>query len=73
MALQIDALYEDGVFVPVTRPRLADRARVVLTVDAAKNMAARPEQYPEQGGRAPSDERSGCDLAIAMDFHPDGC
>jgi hypothetical protein len=70
MALKVDASFEDGVFVPAHRPSLANRERVRLTIEpmtrAVKNSSV---------GEGPANPGSRTDhnMAIALDFHPDGC
>jgi Protein of unknown function DUF104 len=73
MALKVDASFEKGVFVPDQRPALADRERVRLTIEAA---AASPEKSAGSslgGDPINRGSRTGTHLAIALDYHPDGC
>ena len=67
MVLKIDASFENGVFVPSSRPRLADRERVRLTIERESRQAGASHEHiaPEV--------RSGGNLTIALDYHPDGC
>ena len=70
MTLKVDASFEDGVFVPAKRPALADRERVRLTIEpAAKSL---PNSSRGEGLTNPG-SRSDHNLAVALDFHPDGC
>jgi hypothetical protein len=60
MSLKVNASFEGGVFVPATRPVLAERERVRLTVER--------ETRPVENGM-----RTDHELAVALDYHPDGC
>jgi Protein of unknown function DUF104 len=73
MLLKGDASFENGVFVPPQRPALADRERVRLTIEAAAS--SREKSAGSIQGGHPDDQgsRTGNQLAIALDFHPDGC
>jgi hypothetical protein len=71
MALKVNASFENGVFVPAIQPRLADRERVVLTVEPA----VRPES---EGGKVTGREGTAvagprCNRVLELDYHPDGC
>jgi hypothetical protein len=69
MALKVDATFENGVFVPANRPNLANLERVRLTIEtaASRSRVSGGDPDSEVGSRTPRD------LAIALDFHPDGC
>ena len=71
MALKVDASFENGVFVPAKRPALADRERVRLTIETARTRAESRE--PAEATARSTSAREPTDLAIALDFHPDGC
>jgi hypothetical protein len=73
MLLKVDASFENGVFVPAQLPALADRERVRLTIEAAAT--SREKSAGSIQGSHPDDQgsRIGNQLAIALDFHPDGC
>jgi Protein of unknown function DUF104 len=73
MALKVDASFEDGVFVPVRRPALADRERVRLTIESVATAQPHSKGLDQADGEGNSSSRTGPDLAIALDFHPDGC
>jgi hypothetical protein len=75
MALKVDASFEKGVFVPDQRPALADRERVRLTIEAAAAAASSEKSAGSSLGGDPIDRgsRTGTHLAIALDYHPDGC
>ena len=70
MALKVDASFEDGVFVPAYRPALADRERVRLTIEPITKTL---EDSSRSDGPADPGSRTDHSLAIALDFHPDGC
>jgi hypothetical protein len=59
--------------VPMTRPRLADRERVLLTVQPAMTSATQRQGSAEEPSQVPLGDRSARDRAVAIDFHPDGC
>jgi Protein of unknown function DUF104 len=67
MSLKVDASFENGVFVPSTRPVLADRERVRLTIERQSRDSGRSEAHP-----AGSLRKDG-DLTVDLDYHPDGC
>ncbi len=67
MSLKVNAAFENGVFVPATRPELAERERVRLTIERQSRDSARSEARPAGGLRKDGD------LAVALDYHPDGC
>jgi hypothetical protein len=72
MALKVDATFEDGVFVPARRPVLAHGDRVRLTIEpAAPAMAAAGSN--QDGSLINPGSRTDHALALALDFHPDGC
>ncbi len=68
MALKVEASFENGVFVPARRPDLDERERVRLTIDRTANT-----QADSNGLSHRDDLGSRTGLAIALDFHPDGC
>lgn len=68
MALKVEASFENGVFVPARRPDLDERERVRLTIDRTANT-----QADSNGFNHSDDLGSRTGLAIALDFHPDGC
>ncbi len=67
MSLKVDASFENGVFVPAKRPALVDGERVRLTVERQSRDSGRNEARPADGLRKDGD------LAVALDYHPDGC
>lgn len=48
MTLSIDAIFENGVFVPVTRPALTDHERVRLTVEPVVSSSKSPKQIIQE-------------------------
>jgi predicted DNA-binding antitoxin AbrB/MazE fold protein len=68
MALKVDASFENGVFVPARRPGLAEHERVRLTIEPADKVETASSRSDSSINL---DSRTG--LAIALDFHPDGC
>jgi hypothetical protein len=75
MALKVDASFENGVFVPAKRPGLAERERVRLTVEPVADAHADSKGFSHRDDFSDLASRSGLAiaLAIALDFHPDGC
>jgi predicted DNA-binding antitoxin AbrB/MazE fold protein len=71
MALTVDASFENGVFVPAKRPGLAERERVRLTVEPVADAQAESKGFGNWSDLTDLASRTG--LAIALDFHPDGC
>jgi hypothetical protein len=69
MALQVDATFIDGVFVPAQRPNLVNQERVRLTIEPNIKLIANPKG---EGVINPG-SRTDHNLATALDFHPDGC
>jgi hypothetical protein len=67
MVLKIDASFENGVFVPSSRPGLADRERVRLTIERESRQLGVSRQ------QIAAETRSGGNPAIMLDYHPDGC
>jgi Protein of unknown function DUF104 len=67
MRLNVDASFENGVFVPRTRPALADREHVRLTIERDSR-----QLEPSEARRALG-SRTDRDFAVVLDFHPDGC
>jgi hypothetical protein len=67
MVLKIDASFENGVFVPSTRPGLADRERVRLTVEFGSPPTGASRENTTQRARSDGNPAS------ALDYHPDGC
>jgi predicted DNA-binding antitoxin AbrB/MazE fold protein len=73
MALNVDASFEDGVFVPARRPTLVEGERVRLTIEpftASVDEAKSVSPAERSNGKASPTDR---DLALALDFHADGC
>ncbi len=73
MILKVDASFENGVFVPANRPALADRERVRLTIEAAANTRGESQRFGDRDDSVDLGSRTSHNLAIALDFHPDGC
>jgi predicted DNA-binding antitoxin AbrB/MazE fold protein len=75
MSLKVDASFENGVFVPAHRPDLADRERVRLTIEptATTRARAQAEGLSHVDGVIDHRSRTEHSLAIALDYHPDGC
>ena len=48
MALSIDATFENGVFVPATRPALTDHERVRLIVEPIGPLPKSPKQIVKE-------------------------
>jgi hypothetical protein len=67
MAMKIVASFENGVFVPTGRPGLAERERVRLMVERQPQAVGEGAQSAQQPARSPGD------LALMLDYHPDGC
>jgi hypothetical protein len=67
MTMKIVASFENGVFVPTSRPGLDERERVRLTVER------QPQGGGEKAQSALEPARSPGDVALALDYHPDGC
>ena len=67
MVLKIEALFENGVFVPARRPGLADRERVQLTVELGSLPTGASRENTAQRARTDGNP------VIALDYHPDGC
>jgi hypothetical protein len=70
MEWKVDASFDRGVFVPETRPRLSDGARVRLTIEPART---EPSRAPDTDRPMSPTEPTGTGLALALDYHPDGC
>ncbi len=70
MPLKVDATFTDGVFVPAQRPNLVNQERVRLTIEATVKTLVTPRQGE---GAINSGSRTDHSLAMALDFHPDGC
>jgi Protein of unknown function DUF104 len=73
MALKVNASFQNGVFVPAERPTLADRERVRLTIETTNGAVASSLRAGRDEGQARVGLRTDSDLAIPLDFHPDGC
>jgi predicted DNA-binding antitoxin AbrB/MazE fold protein len=74
MAFKIDASFENGVFVPAKRPGLAERERVRLTIESVGSKQADSQTFDRQEEACNNlGEQNGHNVAIALDFHPDGC
>ena len=73
MTLKVDASFENGVFVPTRRPALADHERVRLTIEAAAASSEKSAGSSLGGDPIDRGSRTGTHLAIALDYHPDGC
>jgi hypothetical protein len=73
MSLKVDASFENGVFVPVHRPALADRERVRLTIEPTATARTQAQGSSQDESIVQSGSRTDGSLAIALDFHPDGC
>jgi hypothetical protein len=73
MALKVDASFEDGVFVPAQRPSLAERERVRLTIERVGNTQTDSREFSQREHSTDLGARTGHELTIAIDFHPDGC
>jgi predicted DNA-binding antitoxin AbrB/MazE fold protein len=71
MALKVDASFENGVFVPVNRPGLAERERVRLTVEPVADAQADSKGFSHRDDFSDLASRTG--LTVSLDFHPDGC
>jgi hypothetical protein len=71
MAFKVDASFEHGVFVPSRRPSLGERDRVRLTIEPVSDAEADSKSLTDGGNLPDLSSRTG--LAIALDFHPDGC
>ena len=72
MALKVDATFQNGVFVPAARLDLTDREPVRLTIETTAKLA-NPGGFRRGDRPAHAQSRTDCDLAVALDFHPDGC
>jgi predicted DNA-binding antitoxin AbrB/MazE fold protein len=73
MALKVDATFEDGVFVPARRPVLAHGDRVRLTIEPAAPTVAATAGSSQGDSLINPGSRTDHALALALDFHPDGC
>jgi predicted DNA-binding antitoxin AbrB/MazE fold protein len=51
MSLSIEATFENGVFIPVVRPALADHERVRLIVESIDIKSPTAEEIVEKGRR----------------------
>lgn len=75
MGLTIEAVYENGVFVPAQWPALAEHERVRLTVEpvagAGTPGGARPAADPRRGERIKIDPDLAREIASSAEFHPD--
>jgi predicted DNA-binding antitoxin AbrB/MazE fold protein len=71
MALKVEASFENGVFVPARRPELAESERVRLTIERTANTQADSDGFSHRAALTDLGSQTG--LAIALDFHPDGC
>ena len=71
MGLKVEASFENGVFVPTQRPGLAERERVRLTIERVADARADSKSFTHRDDLTDLHSRTG--LAIALDFHPDGC
>jgi Protein of unknown function DUF104 len=67
MGLQVEATFENGVFVPEKQPHFSDRTRVRLTIERASGTNA------SDAVAAPTSLRRDRDTAAALGYHPDGC
>jgi len=73
MSLTIEATYENGVFVPLERPALAERARVRLTIDATSppaTQAPNPVEFRRQR-RIKLDPKLSREIASSPEFLPE--
>ncbi|HZW30074.1 MAG TPA: antitoxin family protein [Isosphaeraceae bacterium] len=68
MTLSIDATYEDGVFVPVQRPDLADHERVRLTVEPVAPPLSPLEIIQRRGRRIKGDPQLAQEIARSPEF-----
>ncbi len=73
MALKVDASFENGVFIPAERPRLAESARVRLTIETRLSEQTNSSSPPSDQGLSHVGLPTDRDRAVALDFHPDGC
>jgi predicted DNA-binding antitoxin AbrB/MazE fold protein len=73
MAMSIDATFENGVFVPVQKPTLADHERVRLTVEviAPARRGTATIRLP-RGARILLDPNLAKEIAQSAEFHPNG-
>jgi predicted DNA-binding antitoxin AbrB/MazE fold protein len=51
MTVKVDAIYENGVFVPTQQPALADHERVRLTIETVSNEPGAVEIVRRRGER----------------------
>ena len=74
MAFKIDASFENGVFVPANRPSLAERERVRLTIESVDSIQADFKSFGRQEEVCNNlGEQNDRNVAITLDYHPDGC
>jgi predicted DNA-binding antitoxin AbrB/MazE fold protein len=73
MPLTVEATFENGVFVPVQRPALADHERVRLTVEPVLTTSQRLETIRQRGDqRIRLDTNLAQDIATSAEFDLDG-
>jgi len=72
MSLTVEATYENGVFVPIERPALADHQRVLLTVEsiASPNSAVEVIRRRSQN-RIRLDPQLAQEIALSKELHSD--
>jgi hypothetical protein len=71
MAFKVDASFENGVFVPTQRPGLSERERVRLTIEPVADLQADSKDSSEGESLIKFGSQTG--VAVALDYHPDGC
>ena len=72
MSLTLEATYEDGVFVPLRRPALADHERVRLTVEPiAVSTSAVDVVRRRREIRIQVDLQLAREIALSKELHPD--
>jgi predicted DNA-binding antitoxin AbrB/MazE fold protein len=72
MSLTVEATFENGVFVPVQRPALADHERVRLTVEPIETSPSAAEIVRRRGeNRIQLDPQLAQEIALSKELHPD--
>jgi predicted DNA-binding antitoxin AbrB/MazE fold protein len=73
MSIRVEAIFENGVFVPAQRPALAEHEKVRLTVDSVTANSSHVETVRRRRAkRIVLDSALAQDIALSHDFESDG-
>ncbi len=72
MSLTVEATYENGVFVPLQRPALADHERVRLTIEHIASPTSAAETVRRRGeNRLQLEPQLSHEIALSKELRPE--